>query len=297
MTNQEGSRIPTWGSVLAVAALAAAIAIPPVCRAQSLGWEGETGVFVTPLAYTAPSGNGIGMPVVAFHYINGGPVLGDFYTSSVTVGVAKRFEFGYTRDFHTLGSVAGVSPLWHNGFNIAHGKVNLFREDPRKKSWLPAISVGFIARTQVHNVGSALTNTDTNNGDVYIVASKMVTRLRFLPIILNGGYRGTNAELWGLGGNAAGFTGRAFGALAFVFKGPAHGSIILGSEIAQQPRHPDGLPTAVIPTTLTYALRYVPIPERKLNVDFGVAQTAGMIQPGANLQARSQMAVGISYGF
>lgn len=85
--------------------------------------------------------------------------------------------------------------------------------------------------------------------------------------------------------------------MAVVFKGPAHGSIILGSEVAQQPRHPDGLPDAIIPTTFTYAVRYVPLPERKLNLDFGFAQAAGTVAPGVNLDARSQAAVGISYGF
>ena len=58
--------------------------------AQSLNWEGQTGVFVTPLAYTAasPKAN-IGRPIVAYHYLNAGDVLGGFHTSSVTVGVAQ----------------------------------------------------------------------------------------------------------------------------------------------------------------------------------------------------------------
>jgi len=288
--------ISTVRSALVVGTIVMAIALVPACSAQNLGWEGETGIFVTPLAYTASSGNGIGMPVVAFHYMNGGPVLGDFYTSSVTVGFAKRFEFGYTREFHTFGNDAALSPLWHNGFNVVHAKANLLPENAWKKSWAPAISIGFMVRSQVHNVGGALTGKDTRNGDIYVVASKTVTRWKRLPVVLNGGYRGTNAELWGLGGNADRFTGRAFGAVAFVLKGPAHGSVILGAEVAQQPRHPADLPAAVIPTTLTYAVRYVPIPERKLNLDFGIAQAAGVIQPGVNLQARSQMAVGISYG-
>lgn len=287
----------TLHSLLLTGAMLSALGIVPACNAQNLGWEGETGVFVTPLAYTASSGKGFGDPVVAFHYMSGGPVLGDFYTSSVTEGFAKRFEFGFTREFHTLGQDPQLSPLWHDGFNVFHAKVNLIPEGIQQNSWLPAISVGFVARSEVHNVGGAMLNKDTNNGDIYLVATKTVTRVRHLPIVLNGGYRGTNAELWGLGGNASQFTGRAFGALAFVFKMPAHGSFILGSEIAQQPRHPAGLPEAVVPTTFTYAVRYVPLPERKLNLDFGVAQAAGTIQPGVNLQARSQMAVGISYGF
>ena len=50
-----------------------------VCAAQSLNWVGQTGVFITPLAYTAasPYGN-FGKPVVAYHYLDAGGVLGGF---------------------------------------------------------------------------------------------------------------------------------------------------------------------------------------------------------------------------
>jgi hypothetical protein len=153
-------------------------------------------------------------------------------------------------------------------------------------------------RTQVHNVGGALLDQSTRNGDIYAVATKTVTQTKKVPLVLSGGYRGTNSELWGMGGNAPSMTGRAFGALAFVFKGPAHSTLILGSEVAQQPRHPDQLPGAVIPTTLTYCLRVVPVPERqKLNIDVGVAQIAGKIAPGVNLQSRAQFGMQLSYGF
>src|ERR1700733_3089649 len=81
--------------------------------AQALNWEGQTGVFVTPLAYTVPSSDsGISMPVVAYHYLNAGPVLGGFNQASVTVGALGRLEFGYTRDIHQDGSTAGLSNLW-----------------------------------------------------------------------------------------------------------------------------------------------------------------------------------------
>ena len=36
-------------------------------HAQDLGWEGETGVFVTPLAYTAASETQKVHPVVGYH--------------------------------------------------------------------------------------------------------------------------------------------------------------------------------------------------------------------------------------
>lgn len=279
--------------IMTVLFLAFTISLP----AQNIGWEGETGVFVTPLAYTAQSPKGgLGKPLVAFHYLNGGEVLGDFYNVSGTVGAFSRAEFGYTRSLHSLGGDPNFSPLWNNGFNIVHGKVNIVPENAGKTKWVPALSVGFIARSQVRNVGGAIQNKDTTNGDIYFVASKTITQTG-IPIILSGGVRGTNAQLWGLGGNAPEWNARAFGAAGFVVKLPGNSTAIFAAEIAQQPTHPDQLPTAVIPTTITYAVRLSPVPESKLNIDFGVAQIAGKIAPGVDLRARSRLGLQVSYGF
>jgi len=282
---------------LTLAGIALILGATVSLRAQSLGWEGETGVFVTPLAYTAASEKHQVQPVVAYHYLNAGPVIGDFHQISITVGVLKGMEFGFTRELHVTGDDAALSPLWHGGFNIFHGKAMLVPENYHKHLWMPAISAGFMVRTQVHNVGAAVLGKDTSNGDAYVVASKVVTQTKPIPIILSGGVRGTNAELWALAGNAPDFAARAFGAVAFVFKGPAGGSIIVGSEAAQQPHHPDQFPTLNIPTTLTYCVRFVPSPKHKVNVDFGIAQVAGMVLPGVDLKARHQVATQISYGF
>jgi len=279
-------------------AILGAVAVCGALYGQNLGLEGPTGVFVTPLAYTAASpANNLGMPVAGFHFLNAGSVIGTFSKISVTEGAFGRVEFGYTRDAHTTADNPALSPLWHNGFNIWHGKVNMVRENAGKHNWLPAISGGFLVRTQVHNVGGAIANKDTTNGDVYIVATKTIAEIKGMPVLLNGGFRGTNAELWGMAGNATRFQGRAFGAAAFVFKGPARSTVVFASEVAQQPPHPENLGAAVIPTTLTYAVRITPVPEHKLNVDFGVAQIANHIMPGADLKARHQFAMGISYGF
>ena len=269
-------------------------------RAQSLGLEGPTGVFVTPLAYTVASpSNNIGKPSLGFHFLDGGSVIGYFSKISVTEGAFNRIEFGYTRDVHQTAGEP-LSSLWHDGFNIMHGKVNIIRENMGKHNWIPAISGGFLVRTQVHNVGGAITGEDTHNGDVYIVATKTITETKAMPILLSGGFRGTNAELYGMAGNATRFQGRFFGAVAFVFTGPHKSNIIFASEVAQQPPHPENLGAAKIPTTFTYAVRVVPTPEgplKKFNVDFGIAQIANHIMPGVDLKARHQVAMGISYGF
>ena len=100
-----------------------------------------------------------------------------------------------------------------------------------------------------------------------------------------------------MGGNAPDWQARAFGAVAFVFKGPAKSTIILGSEAAQQPHHPLNFPSLNIPTTLTYCVRFIPSAKYKLNFDAGVAQIAGQVMPAANLKARHQIALQMSYGF
>jgi hypothetical protein len=272
--------------------------------AQSLNWEGQDGIFVTPLAYAVPSADkGFGRPVVAYHYLDAGNVLGGFHQVSVTMGLFNRIEFGYTRDLHQAGT-ADISDLWSSGFNAFHGKVNLFSE---RRSWRPALSLGFVARTQVKNVGGVIQGKETNNQDFYAVATKTITQIRHLPLVFNVGFKETNASLLGLAGNAPGYQGRVFGAAAFALKGPGRSTILLGSEVMQQPRNIQGLPDAVVPTTITYAVRIVPagalplhgwgVESPKLTIDLGVAQVANSILPGVNLDARRQFALGISYGF
>jgi hypothetical protein len=272
--------------------------------AQSLNWEGQNGIFITPLAYTVPGKqNGFDLPAVSYHFVDAGPVLGDFHQISITEGAYDRFEFGYTRNFHQDGSTAGLSNLWGSGFNIFHGKVGLLKEGRRIH---PAISAGFVARTQVRNINGAIENKNTSSGDFYVVATKTVD-MRHLPLVFNAGFKMTNASILGLAGNSPGYQGRFFGAAAFALKGPGRSTILVGSEILQQPRRVDDLPGVTIPTTVTYAVRIIPggaLPihgwsaERpRLTIDVGLLQAAGNIAPGINLDARNRFAFGVSYGF
>lgn len=293
----------------AITMLAVATWFGSVTRAsaQSLNWEGQTGVFVTPLAYTAPSSSkGFGAPVVAYHYLDGGSVIGGFHQASITIGGFNRIELGYTRDLHQEGSNTQFSGLWSSGFNVFHGKVNVLSEKDTKQGWLPSISIGFVARSEIRNVGGVLTHKDTSNADFYIVATKSVTQIRKAPLVVNLGYKVTDASLLGIAGNSTAYKGRAFGALAFVLKGPARSTLVVGSELLQENRDIQGLPGAIVPTTITYAIRVVPSgaffsgrgwnSERpRFTFDFGVAQAAGTILPGVNLEARHQFALGISY--
>jgi hypothetical protein len=135
------------------------------------------------------------------------------------------------------------------------------------------------------------------NADVYLVATKTITQLKPMSMIVSGGVQGTNAELLGLGGNASKWGPVGFGAVAFVFPGPARSAIVLGAEVAQQPRHPDQLPNAVIRTAFVYALRVIPSPRLKLNVDFGILEGPGQIAPGVDLKAKDCPGGAISFAF
>jgi hypothetical protein len=319
-------------------------------QAQSLGYEGPTGVFVTPLASVSASpAKGLGQPSVAYHFLAAGPIVGDFSTVSVTEGFGGRYEFGYTHETHNEdgGSQAALAPaltpLWDSGIDIVHAKANLIPDGFKKQKWIPAISVGGIFRTG-DNIGANINNLATNllkgdgitpiqdnqktaNGDIYLVATKLITQIKNLPILASVGLRGTNGSLWGLGGNSPGFEGKAFGSAAFVVKGPAKSTIIPAFEIAEQPQHISlATPTNTlgsskaatlfdIPTSEVYAVRIVPLAKRKLNVDAGVLHAGGYIDnpllnevisdnfsgPTAagkvNLNIRARVAFGVSYGF
>jgi Protein of unknown function (DUF3034) len=302
--SSQSAQLRSLGALMFLCLITVGTGVSPV-SAQSLNWEGQDGIFVTPLAYTVPgTPKGFSIPTVAYHYVNAGEVLGGFHQVSITEGVFDRVEFGYTRNFHQDGSTAGLSNLWGSGFNIFHGKVNVLRES---RGLHPALSVGFVARTQVHNVGGVIQSKNTSNADFYVVATKTALGIRHLPLVFNVGFKATNASLLGLAGNAPGYQGKVFGAAAFALRGPGRSTILVGSEVLQQPRRIQDLPGAVIPTTITYAVRIVPggaLPLRgwgvespRLTIDLGLLQAAGNIAPGVNLQARHQFALGISYGF
>jgi hypothetical protein len=342
-------QLPVSKSLFATLALLAALPFAAAtAQAQSLGYEGPTGVFVTPLALVAGSpAKGVGIPSVSYHFLAGGPVIGDFSTVSTTVGFAKRFEIGYTHEIHNEdgGSKAplapALTPLWNSGLDIVHFKANF---TPSFLSKVGVFSVGGIYRTgdqiganinalageliAADGIKPVYANQKTANGDIYLVGTKVITQVsKKVPILLTAGLRGTNASLWGLGGNSPGFEGKVFGSAAFVFTGPAKSTIILASEVAEQPQHiSSATATATlgsakaatlfdIPTSEVYAVRIVPFAKKKLNIDAGVLHAGGYIDnpllnevitnnftsPTAagkvNLNIRARVAFGVSYGF
>lgn len=324
-----------WGAPILLLCLSFAAT---QAQAQSLGYEGPTGIFVTPLAMTATSpAKGVGLPSVSYHFLAGGPIIGDFSTVSTTIGFAKRFEIGYTHELHNEdgGSRAPLgptlTPLWDSGFDIVHFKANV---TPDALSKMAVVSVGgvyrfndqiggninnFVAKLiAADNINPVLAEQKNSNFDVYLVASKIITQTKPVPIILSAGLRGTNAALWGLGGNSPGFEGKAFGSAAFVITGPAKSTIILASEVAEQPQHiSSATATATlgsskaatlfdIPTSETYAVRIVPFAKHKLDIDAGFLHAGGYIDNPllntlaggqVNLNMRARAVFAISYGF
>lgn len=281
--------------------------LTPAAKAQ-LNWEGQTGAFATPFAYVASSeSNKIGRPEIAFHYLNGGPVIGNDYQLSFTLGLFKYTEFGYTSTVSSAGS-SSITGLFQGGYNAFHGKANIIPENAGHTKWIPAISVGFAARFEEERVarspnsGTSLAGQSANNADVYLVATKTITQIKGLPIVLSGGYKRTNAQILGVAGNAPNYANTAFVAAAFVVKGPAKSSLVFGAEAVQQPHYLEGLSSSsaggpTIPTTLVYFVRVVP-GKRPFNIDFGVGQFAGIISPAIpSIDARHQAALGLSYRF
>lgn len=272
-------------------------------RAQ-LNWEGQTGGLVTPFAYTEPSSrHGLGHPELAFHYMNAGPVLGNEFQASVTLGFLKIGEIGFTRSFNEQGSVPSLSPLFANGFNASHIKFRLVPENVHKTSFVPAIAAGAVVRTQVRRVTEVLERENTTATDFYIVATKTIDQSKLVPIVVNVGVKLTNASLMGIAANSPNWSFRSFGAAAFQVKGPMHSKLQLGVEFAQQPRKLKEVPgqyfstTASIPTTLAYFLRVHPSSDVPITLQFGVMQLAGKAGPGMDLEARHAFVLGAGYRF
>lgn len=286
------------------------LVLAPAAKAQ-LNWEGQTGAFATPFAYVATSESAkVGHPEIAFHYLNGGDVIGNDYQVSFTVGLFKFTEFGFTRSMSSSGS-SPITGLFQGGYDTFHGKLNVIPENLHGKKWVPAISVGFTARFELErvarapfaaNLDSPLAGISSNNSDFYLVATKTITQIKKLPIVLSAGYKRTDAQIMGVAGNAPAYANTAFGAAAFVVTGPAKTSLIFGAEAVQEPHYLEGLTVTstsggpTIPTTLVYFVRAVPA-KLPFNVDFGIGQFAGVITPGIDLKSRNQAAVGLSYHF
>jgi hypothetical protein len=310
---------------------------PATLHAQTLNLEGQTGGFIIPGAYTIPSdpGHKWSSPSIGFHYLKSGTTVGDFYTSSITEGYGNWLEFGYTRNSHSNGSdfnrggvsgTDGASDLWaFSGFNVYHAKAKFLSENYKKHKWVPAVAAGFIIRAQDQFVTGALQNGHPAhiNEDIYVVATKLVRETK-IPLMLNFGVRGTNAQLYGAGGEAGSqpiFTpivagapcpqectetnGPHFGAKPFggigipipVSKSDHALVIEPGAEIATEPRYVAVLSGAHVPTTETYGFRFTKLPTFRWTIDAGVGHIGNQLGPSLYIHANAVESVSLTYRF
>lgn len=267
--------------------------LTPAAVAQ-LNWEGQTGGLITPFAYTSPSSGRIGRPELAFHYLDGGPVLGSDFQVSITVGFLKIAEGGYTRTFNAEGSDV-LAPLFANGFNAGHIKFRVLPENAWHTRFVPAIAAGAIVRTQVRRVTEVTERENTTATDFFLVATKTIGTS--YPIVLNAGAKLTNASILGIAANSPGWEFKPFGGAFLTLKTPRHSRLMLGAEFARQPRELKEVPGTVVPTTLSYLARWRSSGDRPLTLDLGLVHLGGQLAPASDLQATHQIVLGVGYHF
>lgn len=308
--------------------LAAAL-LPAATRlcAQELTLEGQTGGFLTPTAYVVYSEKGhvLSHPAVGYHFVNTSAVIGNVQTASFVEGFANRAEIGYTRNFHSDGNSPAFSSLWkYDGMNIVSGKVVLVK-DGAGSEFTPGIAVGGIVRTSDHFVSGALnkelygTDKGYTNGDVYIAGTKTWLKPP-VPLLINLGWKASNAAIFGLGGQSTRFSGRFFGGLGFPLPFFFKTAIVPSAGFTQEPSQVKNLGAILvggkshIPTTLDYAVRITQVNNPHFAFDIGVGQVASTIGQTAvptglpapapayvaipvDLQARKVVGIGISYRY
>jgi hypothetical protein len=241
-------------------------------------------------------------------------VIGDVQTASITEGLGNWAEVGYTRSAHTNGDNPYFSSLWEfSGMNVFHGKGVVLKENSFKSKWTPGVAAGFVVRTGDHFVSGDIADNTYTNGDVYVSVTKTMTNVR-LPLLLNIGWKATNASIYGIGGQATRFGGRLFGGIGFPLPGPWHTAIVPAAGFTQEPEHVKNLALLVpggghIPTTLDYAVRITQRENARFSFDVGIGQVAGQIGytelptplgPAivpVNLDARNVFGIGASYKF
>ena len=197
----------------------AALFFSPRMHAQALNMDGQSGIFLQPWAEVVPSpDHKFGGTTASFHMVDAGPVAGDYFNVGLEEGFGDRLEFGFTRSNHTDGGDPTISPLFNfSGMNIFNIKAKLLAANYHKHKYLPAIAVGGVLRTNDPFVVQAVAHKNATNGDVYVVATKLIVLGNKFAFLATGGARGTNAQKYGYGGNTIDWEARAFGGIAFPF--------------------------------------------------------------------------------
>jgi hypothetical protein len=268
-------------------------------QAQSLTMDGESGIFLQPLAevVSAPE-HKFGGPTVSFHAVDAGPVAADYINVGVEEGFGNWLEFGFTRAQHTNGADPTVSPFFNfTGMNIFNFKAKLLPSNYGGHKYLPTISLGGVLRTNDPYVVQAVKRQNATNGDVYLVGTKLIMFGKKFGFVANAGVRGTNAQKYGYGGNTVDWEARAFGGLAFPI--PIKNLVVItpAFEVDQEPKRIKFIPTASLPTDLIYAIRLSRLPDSKWSFDVGTGHLGANIAPGINIKANNAVAIAANYRF
>jgi len=277
----------------------AGLVLVPRANAQSLTMDGESGIFLQPLADVVPSPqHKFGGPTVSFHAVDAGPVAGNYINIGVEEGFGNWLEFGYTRSNHTDGGDPTISPLFNfSGMNIFNFKAKVLPANYHGHKYLPAMSVGGVLRTNDPFVVQAVKHKNATNGDVYLVGTKLFMIGEKFGFVGSVGVRGTNAQKYGYGGNTVDWEARAFGGIAFPI--PIKNVLVItpAFEIDQEPRRIKYVPTARLPTDLIYAVRIARFPDSKWSIDVGTGHLGANIGPGLNIKVNNALAIAANYRF
>jgi hypothetical protein len=271
----------------------------PRADAQSLTMDGESGIFLQPVAELVPSPqNKFGGPTLSLHAVGAGPVAGNYINFGVEEGFGNWLEFGFTRAQHTNGGDPTISPLFNfTGMNIFNFKTKLLPSNFRGHKYVPTLSVGGVLRTNDPYVVQAIKHENATNGDVYLVGTKLIMIGKKFGFLANAGVRGTNAQKYGYGGNTVDWEARAFGSVAFPI--PIKKVVVLAPafEVDQEPKRIKYIPSASLPTDLIYAIRLSRLPDSKWSFDIGTGHLGANIAPRINIKVNHAIAFAANYRF
>ena len=261
--------------------------------------DGESGIFLQPWANVVPAApHKFDAPTLSFHGVDAGPVAGDYINVGVEEGFGNWLEFGFTRSNHTDGGDPAISPLFNfAGMNIFNVKAKIIPAGAHKFKYVPAVSIGGVLRTNDPFVVQSVLHKNATNGDVYGVATELLTFGKKFAFLANAGVRGTNAQKYGYGGNTLGWEARAFGGLAFPI--PIKKKIVVAPafEVNQEPRYIKYVPGAHLPTDLIYAVRVSRYPDSKWTFDVGTGHLGASLGPGINIKVNNAIAFAADFRF
>jgi hypothetical protein len=199
MKKVETVKVVLVSAVLALSAIVSAGV--PLTNLQGVG-----GVAFNPLAYPANPGTSWGDPNSTTGKIFGKPQVGAWYVNLgesnidwTAFGVAQTFfgrlELSYG---HEVISLEGGNNIKKEN---AGAKLLVIEENSWDQTWLPAFSVGAVAKHTADNPYESSPGVDNNGYDIYAVATKLITQTP-IPVLLSGGAVSTDSRTTGVLGYA-----------------------------------------------------------------------------------------------